>query len=130
LKSPYHSPNDSCCREAGHTTPRMGSSNESVNDIDLGAINGTRLETMEIDASDAVESSTLDTQIVRGVVVPMRTRRVGTLRQALQNSNDASCSSIVDVYQHSFRTPHAWFKATTNASRQQLTPAAGHRGTK
>ena len=89
---------------------------------------GIRLETLELGAPDVPEPGGLDPHNLRGVDLSTRTCKVGTARQALQNSNDASCSSSVDVYQHFFPS-HAWFKATTNASsRQGLPPDAENNG--
>lgn len=57
-------------------------------------------------------------QKLGGVPLPTPTCKVGTLLQALQNSNDVSCSSSVDAY-HRFPPPsHAWLKATMKASTQ------------
>ena len=58
---------------------------------------------------------------VRGVPSSTRTCKVGTLRQALHISRDASCSSSVDAYQRLFPSL-AWLKAMTKASRHRLLP--------
>jgi len=59
---------------------------------------------------------------VEGVRSSTRTCKVGTLRQALHTSRDASCSSSVDAY-HRFSPPsHAWLKATMKASRHRFVP--------
>jgi len=75
-----------------------------------------------------LESNALDAHRRRGVAVFTITCKTGTLRQALQNSNDASCSSRADVYQYFSPPSPAWFRATMNASRQRLTPSADNDG--
>lgn len=59
---------------------------------------------------------------LRGVWFKTFTRKVGTPLHALQISSDASCSSKVDAYQRVFPPSHAWFKATTKASRHRCLP--------
>ena len=76
--------------------------------VKLSALtNGTLLDMTEFGVSDSVESSAPAAHNVRGVLLLTRTCKVGTLRQALQNSNDASCSSSVEVYQHFPPPSHA-----------------------
>lgn len=60
--------------------------------------------------------------MLRGFRSVTRTCKVGTLLRALQNSSDASSSSIVDVYHRFFPPSHAWLKATTKASTHRLFP--------
>ncbi|CAN0465609.1 unnamed protein product, partial [Ectocarpus sp. 8 AP-2014] len=55
---------------------------------------------------------------VRGVCTSTLNRKVGYFRHAMQNSKDACCSSIVDVYQ---RFPsHISFKAKMRALEPEL----------
>lgn len=65
----------------------------------------------------------------RGVRASTRTSKVDTLRQALQNSSDTSCSSRVDTNQPillpSASRSHAWARTTAKASRRRLL-SAGH----
>jgi len=115
--------NDTCCiKSAGsiHVKPRART-------------NGTRLATPELGVPGVAEPHTgpvLCAHSLRGVVGPAFTHNVGTLRQALQNFNDTSCSSSVDAYQQLSPPSHAWSRATRSASRQRLNPGRRERHNK
>lgn len=96
----------------------------SLNETSRALTNGTRLAMRELGTiRDVVGCNISDDHNLRGVVASTCTRKVETLRQALQISNDASCSSSVDVYQYVLPPSHAWFTAAAIAPRKRLSPA-------